>query len=77
MSVAARGYVATNWFTVLDVLAYGTDGLDYAGRPVRAVRVLLDNNGGEPFEATIRLDREGTRLVQSPAPSRSQEPHDV
>lgn len=60
-----RAYVATQWMTVTDVLGYFDKDEPYSfPRRRRYARVLVDNNGGEPFETDIELTSGGfSRLV--------------
>jgi hypothetical protein len=49
-----RGFVATNWMTVIDMLDY-FERVEWNGKRVRYARVIVDNNGGEPFETYLSL----------------------
>ena len=64
-----RAYIATNWMTVIEVLDYfeATETYSFPSRR-RYARVLVDNNGGEPFESTVELTSNAfSRLVPEPA----------
>ena len=63
-----RAYIATNWMTVTEVLGYFVKDEPYSfPRSRRYARVLVDNNGGEPFEADIEITSNAfSRLVPEP-----------